>query len=816
MARKKVVNPDRLDLDTIPIDVKEVMRVDTSEEDDSLHALGTYINGLWEEAKKDRAASGIEDIWIECEEAYLGMDDSNRSEFSKAKWIKPPTKEGPLIAASRGRGKRGASVQSTAFVRLTSRYVDAGYAKLCEILLPIDDKAFSLSATPVPDIIKSRQDESQVVHQGIPLERSARPEEQSQVGGNPLGGGPPLQPPGAAPPETPTVPLKVKDLAEEKMNLANQKAKAAEKRIADWLVECQYHAEMRKIIFDMARIGIGVIKAPYTVIRKAMSVTEDGEMQTREVTAPAACWVNPWDIFPSPGCGENIQEANWTFERKTISKRQLIDLANDEEYIADQIELCVKEGPNKINIEPSNPRKDIPHNNRDIFEIRYFYGMIKRKSALKGIKNEDVKAQVEDMKDAYVHAVVTMVNDHVIRATVNPLESGELPYHSIPWQRRVGNWAGVGVAEQIFMPQRLINAATRSMINNAGKSAGAQIVIDRDAITPADGDYTLTPEKIWYKSAGSLMDDVRKAFMSVQIPNMTVQLMKVIEYAFRLAEESTSIPLITQGQSGTTTPETYGATQLQNNNANQLLRSVAYTVDDYCTEPIIRKFYQWLLTDPEVPDDEKGDFQISAHGSIAMVERSIQDQTIMQMGAMVINPAFGIDPKKWFKMMAKSKHLNPVDLQYTEEEMARIAATPPPPPPTVMAAQERGKTDIQIAQMKFQDSEATRQIGLQKIQTDLDRDTAYVQAQTEKNQLEHAAHMEEIRLKHETALLENATKRGISIDQVKSELAQTAMSIQAQKQIAHDNMAIDYHKHENPKPKIEPAGKAKNGQAFAQ
>ena len=46
------------------------------------------------------------------------------------------------------------------------------------------------------------------------------------------------------------------------------------------------------------------------------------------------------------------------------------------------------------------------------------------------------------------------------------------------------------------------------------------------------------------------------------------------------AEESTSIPLITQGQTGPTTPDTFGAAQLQNNNANQLLRSVGYAVDE--------------------------------------------------------------------------------------------------------------------------------------------------------------------------------------------------------------------------------------------
>ena len=81
----------------------------------------------------------------------------------------------------------------------------------------------------------------------------------------------------------------------------------------------------------------------------------------------------------------------------------------------------------------------------------------------------------------------------------------------------------------------------------------------------------------------AVMDDVRKAFMLTQFPSMQPQMMAIIEYAFRIAEESTSIPLVTQGQSGDTTPDTFGGMQLQNNNANQLLRAVGYQVDDCIT-----------------------------------------------------------------------------------------------------------------------------------------------------------------------------------------------------------------------------------------
>jgi len=134
---------------------------------------------------------------------------------------------------------------------------------------------------------------------------------------------------------------------------------------------------------------------------------------------------------------------------------------------------------------------------------------------------------VDDDKDE-IYAIVTLVNDTIIRAVVNPLMSGKFPYYAMPWTRRAGMWAGVGIAEQINVPQRMCNAATRAMLNNAGKSAGSQVVVDQSSIVPADGSWIITPDKVWFKLADSPMDDVRKAFMAIEFPNVQPQMMAII------------------------------------------------------------------------------------------------------------------------------------------------------------------------------------------------------------------------------------------------------------------------------------------------
>lgn len=757
------------DLEGLPDDVRGEIEGDDESRDEQLAAIGKALATKRTQAIDARKASGIEEVWMECEEAYVGIDNENRTEFKNAKWAKSSSLEGPL---TREKSSSGEEVRSTLFLRMTSRYVDAGAAKLSEILLPIDDKAFSFSSTPVPDLVSIADDKF--------VERSNNPETAA-----------------AAQAE-----------AKKRIEDAEDAAKKAEKRINDWLVECQARAHDSKSIFDQARIGVGVTKGPIPVSKRRRSVTTQEGMTTLAVVEeikPVVQWVDPWKFYPDPACGENIHDGDHCFEYDFISPYRLRKLKKQPGFIASQIDKVLKEGPGKVFLEATNPN-DIPDSKKHRFQIWYFTGALTRKDM--EIAGADLEGVPEDAEDIY--CIVTMVNDSVIRATVNPLDSGDLPYDAAPWQRRAGHWAGVGVGEQLRAPQRVLNGASRRMFDNAGKSAGSIIVVDRTQLIPADGSWTLVPDKLFYTAPNATMDDVRKAILTFQVPNVTKELMQIIDFAFKLAEESTSIPLITQGQTGKTTPETYGATQLQNSNANQLLRSIGTLRDDFVTEPRINRFYEWLLVDPDVPNNEKGDFSINARGSSSLVERAIQDETIERMGAIVENPIFGVNPKKWFEEYAKSKRLNPRIVQYTPQEQEEMDSQPPPAAPAVEAAKIRAESAERIAA-------GNQQVTAERIRVDTDRDTVYAQAENERARVESEGRREELIVRRELELLKYANQRQITLDQVKAQLAETAAKVQLQRDLAELSTSSDLHKHHNPQvmtPPAEPPGRADPGQAY--
>ena len=805
------------DLDGIelPESVVEALREDSPDQEEGSGLNEQQLNTLCmtlikkrTEYRDYRQNSGIEQIWQRNEEFYVGMDEANRHEFHHVRFHAPTTIDGPLVV---DQAKQAATdLRCTLFPRVPARYVDAGTAKVCEIILPPDEVSFAYDATPVPSLLAMADSDKPVPHPagsefaGQAMERDARPDEQANMPPTPVTPADPSQPQQA--PEKPGVPILERDFANEKMEKATKAAKKAQKRVEDWHVEAQFAQKMRRAIFDSARLGVGVIKGPIPTLRSAMAVTKDpvsGEVavEFEEKLVPDYDWASPWDIFPSPSCGENVRNGEGLFHRDYLSRTGVEELAKKPGYIKRMMNQVIAEGPQKTKRDNTDPTKP---DDETRYEIWYWYGSLSRDEwecihdCADYPEGERPDPLPKDQTSVYV--TVTLINDCLVYASRNALKSGTIPFYTFPWQDRPGSWAGMGVVEQTEAGVRIIVAATRALLDNAGVSAGSQIIMDADAVYPSDGQEVITKLKVWLKKPEC--DDVRKAFAAFTIPNVGPQLMADIEYGFRLVEESCNIPLISQGHSGKTLPETYGAAKLQDNNANQLLRGVASRVDDCINEPLGRADYEWLLLDPSVPAEEKGDFQVNARGSSALAERALQDEAAVEQLELVAvhGEKFGADPKRAYKQYLKAKRLNPSDFMFSEKELEQKSKQPPPKDPKVQVAEIKAQTDIK------------------KVEVDQDRDTAFVQAQTEQNKIEFEARMQELAVKRELELLKYANDQKLTLMQVKADLAQTSLELTVQKQLSglSDDLKNKTATPEVTTPPSEPAGRADIGRSYEQ
>lgn len=778
----------------LPDSVTAMLQMIRQEEEDALLAKLDKLTGIFLDKRKaaidGRKQSGIEDIWAYCEDAYIGRDEKNAHEFHSNRWMKPLNPNGPVDKGDSKPEDDGCKL----FMPFTRRYVNAGVAKVQEILLAPDEKPFDVKPTPKPELLKKLSDYTQVEQNGTKLERDPTPKEV-----NPGSGGTPEHPlplmdaPEMDTTQEPGKPLTVAQLAAETMRQAEEAADEVATLIHDSMVECRFTMHHRRCIQDGGRIGTGIIKGPFPKISRAVVAYKQGDadvVEVRQTVVPWAKRISPINFYPDPGCGEDIQEGSYTWERDDLSRSALQRLAKEPGYSKRAVNRILKETPQRV-----VDNQQFEHMNKAAieklpYEAWFFYASITKEdyALFQQDMNQPDLDDLDELEDIYVQG--TIVNDQIIQLVRQPNEkSGQFPYHIFNWLHREGFWAGIGIAEQGMPAQRVINGAVRRLVDNAGYSAGMQLFLDTDLIEPIEVDgepnnYKIQAVKLWGKREGTMIEDIRKAMHVVQFPNAQAQLSWLIEFGIRVYEETTNIPLVTQGWSGKTTPETLGGTELQDSNANQMLRDVAMNNDQGIIIPFVHQRHEWHLLDPNVPFEKKGDVKIQARGATVMVDRYLQRQVYEKHMPMLLQGSrmFKIDPEKLIAEVWRGYRLSINRIQYDEGKWKELSNQPPPEDPQVTAA---------------------------KVKAELE---------TKRLEMTHDYNMKELALRREIAqfdyqakLLQYSTQERVSLAQAKKDLAEKSMELATQKELFFSKGGAAPQVAE---PSVEPVGRAPEGEAY--
>ena len=588
---------------------------------------------------------------------------------------------------------------------------------------------------------------------------------------------------------------------------AARKAKKAENHIDDWLQEAQYHAEMRKAIDDAAKLGSGVIKGPVPVKRRVNVWQKDqttgvSSLVLKEEIKPASFRVDPWNLFPDPACGESIHNGSFIWERDFLTAKKLEDLKGLPGYIDSQIDKCLDEGPGNSKEADSRVLAQ-NQSTKDQFEIWYYHG---------DVKTEELVAagcdccDQEGRKRSYP-ALMTMVNNHVIRASLNPLDSGDFPYDVVPWKRRPGMPWGMGLARQMRTPQRIVVGGARALMNNAGMAGGPLLTVRR-GVVPENGIWEVTPLKFFIEEDDSAGNAGAAPLTATVIPMLIAELTSIIQLGMKMAEDVTGMPMLMQGQQGKA-PDTVGGMTILNNNANAVLRRIARLFDSCITEPHIRRYYTWLMEYSE-DDDEKGDFQIVARGSTALVERDIQNQEMVNILQLCANPIYKKNPAKAMDEYLKSRRFDPEAFDYTEEELKAMAEQKPPEDPRITAAKITAEAAVKREELE---SEQAADHAAAQAQLEMQRQRFEAsEAQKDRTLQEMTLEIEQ---QLQTAKLTSEERR--DLERQKVLLASLTLKLQTQRDLSLASHTVNLHQSRQAlAAPVEPVGKAKPGQAFIQ
>ncbi len=781
---------DKKTIKTIIVEGKEC-HICMEDLSDELDNIGLALSKTRSDAINGRKNSGIEDEWLEDEEFYEGIDDANRRELKA--WRGKPL--GQQVILDEDQESQG----STVFLNITRAYVDSTAARMGDMMLPTDDRGWAIRPTPRPEL-------SGLADGKVPKAISESINEASQDE--------------AVRAEQTT---KAVDQAKELMKTAKESAKKAETQIWDWHVESQFSAHNRRVIEDAAKVGTGVIKGPIPV-KSSKLVFKDGKLKQVEEIKPASIRVFYRNLFPDPACGEDIHNGNFIWERDDITKAGIVKLIGSPGYINSQIMRVIAEGPmlaeGDYTTGDDNPGLGTSTYERrnNLFEIWYYHGAISTKELLA----IDIMSEKENIKfdddEEFVHVQVTMINNRILKTTISHLANGEFPYDVMVWQRRLGMPWGIGIARQLRPAQRIIVGAMRHMMDNAGVAGGPMLYIDTQLVQAADGVNEVKPWKVFIAADDADSTENSKTKQAIEFlkaPMIQEELQNIIELGLTLAENITGLPLIMQGQTNQATPETLGGMMLQNYNASSILRRVARLYDDLVTTPHIRRYYKHILQYSK-DDSLKGDFNIDARGSSALVEKDSANQALLQIGAYVTNPIFKKDPQKWLNRVLKAYHLDPDDLDYDDDKWQEIVEkmAQPQADPKLEIEQMRQQTAMQLATFKAERDVENKRFDAEVKGSMQDKQMEFeafkIQSKDASDDREKQFQIGIKQMEQDLeAALAGMQEDGLNTRQVqvlKQKIQDTVLKLQTQVSLNDTDVAT---------PAAEPKGRAPDGEAFA-
>jgi hypothetical protein len=737
----------------VPDDIDQEMM------DAKIEAFAEAILSKRSEAIEFRAACGVEKRWKVSER----LIDYASDETDRASMMDYASGE----AMVRSRGPR----RSRVTMNVVRGRCETAEGRFSDTMLPVDDKNWALKVTPKPRMRDMQEDDRPAMQQGQPI---------TDAQGKPA---------------------TMRDVASDIRARAEKAMRGMELEIEDQLTECDFNGECRKMIASAAKLGTGILKGPSVVKsvkrtwEEETGTDEDGfetkvyVINQSEDNQPASKNVSVWNVYPSPDCGEDVAKASYIWEKDTIRPREVRDKIGLPGYNESRLRKVLDEDPKRTSLTKDSRSNQYRVQSDqltkgNLYEIWEYHGDVSREDM------ELLGCECPDQKT--VSACVVFINDHPVKAALNTLDTGDLPYDFFQWSKISDEPWGVGIPYMMMWSQRVIDAAWRAMMDNAGDSAGVNIAIN--GLEPDDGVWEITGKKIWRPDAESEIEDVRKAIAQFQITNNQEPLQRIIELTLRFIDLETSIPTIFNGEAQEV-PETLGATNIMVDSANTSLRNRIKRYDDQVTRRHLRRYYDWNMQYNE-NNDIKGDFDVDPRGVSVLYEKDQQAQLLLQVFQLKADPdiARKTDWDKAIEQFYSSRRLNILkdEQAMAAEEQAAAQQQQGPGNPALEVAQVRVHGELEKATMVQQS------------------DMAELQFKAKEAELErqHQARMKEMDLQQK--MMEFAEKRNLKIDELKTQLALGSAGMNLQRELSDKKMTTP----EVATPPTEPSGRAPQGQGY--
>ena len=597
----------------------------SEQEEQELETLGTMLRAKYSEYRDAR--NDVEDDWIEDLRAFMGQYDPD------------------ILAKIQEKGER-----SQVYVGLTRTKVLAAYSRITDLLFQPGQKFFSIESTP---ITKQPILENELTEQAaLEIMQAAEVVDPNLVDD--------------------LIAARFLELKDDLEKETEMRVENMSEAILDQSIEANLEGKMKDAIMEQVIFGTGAMKAGTLRIdkdHKWIKTNEGFNLVYEESPMPEMEAVSIFDLYPDP-YATSVDDMRNIFRRHIISRQEFVDLKDYPGFNRQLIDYCVEEYPDGNHYEEQHEkdRREIANINdyetkTQKFEVTEFWGSIN------GYELAEVGVEFDDNEDLSqeFQCNIWFTEDKIIKAQLNPLPGGIIPYFIFPYEKNPHAFWGTGVPRMMRDSQNTMNAATRIYLDNVALSSGPMVEVNTDIMASGEDPTELYPWRVFLREGG---DGNQPMVRFYQPQSNSPALVSVIELFRRFADETTALPSYTHGQTQSSLNRTATGISILMSNANIVLKSVIKNIDDYLTKPMIRSLYDWNMTWNE-NELVKSDMRIIARGSTALIQKEVQSQRLLQFLSLINNPmdAQVVNREKLLVDIAKSLDIDPDEVIKSQEEL---------------------------------------------------------------------------------------------------------------------------------------------------
>ena len=574
-----------------------------------LTGLAGYLLGLWEQAKLSK---------IGIEQQILRNARQVNGKYEQDKLLAIKTMGGSEI-----------------YMMLTSTKCRAAKAWVNDILRPAGDRPWSLEPTPIPSMPPN-------------VEQEIRQRLQDQVIQDAASLGVDTGQPLSAQQVFTAIEERLKQAKDVIKQALEEQAKLAlagmSDKIDDQLSEGGWQKAFDAVVGDIIKFPAGIMKGPIVRRRKVGDWVADQNgwsYKTVEKLVLEYYRVHPLDMYPeSDSSGPND---GYCFERHRMSRKDIVALLGVPGYNDVEIRKALEEFgkgglkewlmPDMERAEQENRESAATYMSTKIQALEFW-------GSCQGSLLLEYEVPARFIQDPLMEYEINawMIGPYVVKAVVNPDQTGVKPYSVTSFEKIDGSWWGKGLPEVMADSQDGGNAAGRALVNNTGLASGPMVGVDRGKLVPGENGQSIWPWRTFQFDSTGKMPDSTDPIKFFQPTLIARELIEVMDKWERQADEETGVPRYAHGD-----PNVQGAGNTASG-LSMLMTAAARGVKDLIgaidmdiIQPTIERTYDFNMRfDPD--QTIKGDARVIARGVSSLMAKEQRTVRVVETLERSNNP----------------------------------------------------------------------------------------------------------------------------------------------------------------------------------